>query len=85
MNLWKLSTFLLAGALAILFTFGSMTPASARAPQPHMKAALQFLQSASAELEKADTDKGGHRVKAMSLTSEAIGQVQKGIAYDNRN
>ena len=85
MNYWKLTTFLLAGALALLFAFGSMTPASARAPQVHMKAALKYLQSANASLEKATADKGGHRQKAMALTIEAIVQVQKGIAYDNNN
>lgn len=85
MHFWKLSTFLLAGALALLFAFGAMHSASARAPQVHMKSALKYLQSANAELQKATADKGGHRVKAMELTTQAIGQVQKGMAYDSQN
>ena len=84
-NPWKLTTLLLAGALALLFAFGSIGPASARAPQVHMKSALKSLQSASLSLQKATADKGGHRQKAMDLTAEAISQVQKGIAFDDKN
>lgn len=85
MNPWKLTTLLLAGALVLLVAFGSLTTASARAPQVHMQSALKYLQSASTQLEKASADKGGHRQKAMALTAEAIVQVQKGIAHDNAN
>jgi Spy/CpxP family protein refolding chaperone len=85
MNPWKLTTFVLAAALAVLFAFGAIGPASARAPQVHMKSALKYLQAANGELAKATADKGGHRAKAIELTAEAIGQVQKGIAFDNAN
>jgi Spy/CpxP family protein refolding chaperone len=85
MNPWKLTTLVLATALALVFAFGAFSPASARAPQVHMKSALKYLQSANAELAKATADKGGHRARAIELTAEAIGQVQKGIAYDNAN
>ena len=84
MNPWKLTTLFLAAALALLVAFGSLTPAVG-APQVRMKSALKYLQSASAELEKATADKGGHRQKAMALTAEAIVQVQKGMDYDDRN
>jgi hypothetical protein len=51
--------------------------------QPHMSAALDHLQQAEKELEDASHDKGGHRVKALSLIKQAISQVQEGIQYDN--
>jgi hypothetical protein len=85
MNPWKLTTVLLAAALALVVAFGVVRTASARAPQPHMKSALKYLEAAGGELAKATADKGGHREKAMSLTAEAIGQVQKGISFDNNN
>ena len=49
--------------------------------QPHMNAALDELQGARSELEAAESDKGGHRVKAIGLINEAIGEVQAGIEF----
>ena len=51
--------------------------------QPHMQAALQHLRQAAEELQRADRDKGGHRVQALNLTQQAINHVQAGIQYDN--
>ena len=48
-----------------------------------MQAALQHLRQAAEELQKADRDKGGHRVQALNLTQQAITHVQAGIQYDN--
>ena len=56
---------------------------SAQENQPHMQAALQHLRQAAEELQKADRDKGGHRVQALNLTQQAITHVQAGIQYDN--
>ena len=53
--------------------------------QPHMHSALVHLRAARESLEKADPDKGGHRVKAIELVNDAIRQVEEGIAYDNRH
>jgi hypothetical protein len=50
------------------------------AAQPHMQNALAALQSARAELQVAEANKGGHRVNAMRLVNEAINEVQAGIA-----
>jgi len=50
-----------------------------------MRMALDNLQAAKAQLESATSDKGGHRMKALALTNEAIEQVKKGIAFDNKN
>ena len=48
--------------------------------QPHMEHALKDLQNAKKQLEEADHDKGGHRVKAIALVKEAISETTKGIA-----
>ena len=55
------------------------------ADQPHMQAALDHLRAAKNELEKATTDKGGHRAKALTLTRDAIVQVEEGIKFDRRH
>lgn len=53
--------------------------------QPHMKAALEHLQAAKTELEKAEADKGGHREAAIKATNEAIGHVKEGIEFANKH
>ena len=47
--------------------------------QPHMQAALDALQSARNNLDKANADKGGHRANAIQLVNDAIAQVRLGI------
>jgi len=47
--------------------------------QPHMKAALEFLRNAKSDLERATTDKGGHRVNAIRFVDQAIDETKKGI------
>jgi hypothetical protein len=47
--------------------------------QPHMQAALDALQSAQSNLDKANPDKGGHRAKAIDLVKSAIDEVRMGI------
>ena len=49
------------------------------AAQPKMEAALRALQNARGELDKAEHDKGGHRVKALKLIDDAIEEVRLGI------
>ena len=85
LNPWKISTFVLAGALVMALGGGfvSATPVDRQEKQPHMAAALSLLQNAHNQLEKATADKGGHRVKAMALTASAIEEVKAGIAFDN--
>lgn len=78
-NLWKASTAVLAGCLV----FSVATGVANADPQPHMRDALATLRIAKDQLEKATTDKGGHRAKALALTKEAIDQVQAGIDFDN--
>jgi hypothetical protein len=47
--------------------------------QPHMTTALAALESAKNNLDKATTDKGGHRAKALDYVKDAIKEVKKGI------
>jgi hypothetical protein len=44
-----------------------------------MEAALHALQNAMEQLNSAEADKAGHRVKAMSLVHDAIEEVRQGI------
>ena len=47
--------------------------------QPHMQNALTALENAKDSLEKATTDKGGHRNKALDYVKDAIKEVKKGM------
>lgn len=52
--------------------------------QPHMQPALQSLRNARSQLQNATADKGGHRNQPIALVNQAIDEVQRGIAFDNR-
>lgn len=67
-------------ALVLVLVGGAFAAGVAFAAQPHMQAALGALQTAQSELNQAEHDKGGHRVKALNLVGQAIQQVQLGIA-----
>ncbi|MDY7226872.1 hypothetical protein [Hyalangium rubrum] len=75
-------TLLIAAAAFCLGGFATQAYADR---QPRMKDALVHLQSALDSLEKAASDKGGHRVKAIQSTKDAIDEVKKGIAFDNKH
>lgn len=83
-NLWKISTLALASALTLVVGSGLVRDASAE-PQPHMRSALERLENAREALQKADGDKGGHRVKAIELTKQAIEETKEGIAFDHKH
>jgi hypothetical protein len=51
--------------------------------QPQMQSALQSLRQAEEALRRADSDKGGHRVRALQMVTDAEREIQAGIAYDN--
>jgi uncharacterized membrane protein YqiK len=53
--------------------------------QPHMHEAHKHLEQAKASLEKAEADKGGHRVKAIELVNQALAEVKAGIEFDNKH
>ena len=47
--------------------------------QPHMQAALDHLRQAKANLERASSDKGGFRRRAIDEVDKAIDETKKGI------
>lgn len=53
--------------------------------QPHMRDALSLLQQARTELDRAEPDKGGHRVAALAKVDEAIVDVREGMDYARRH
>jgi hypothetical protein len=53
---------------------------TARADQPHMRRALEHLRAAKAELQAAEHDKGGWRLRAIEHTDRAIVETEKGMA-----
>ena len=75
---WRRRVYLVvagAGLLGIGFGAGSVVAA-----QPHMYNALHALERAQSELQSAEADKAGHRVNALRLVNDAIGEVRAGIA-----
>lgn len=66
----------LTAALSVGIFIGQAT-----ADQPHMQNALTALERARTELQTANPDKGGHRVKALNLVNQAIEETQAGIRY----
>ncbi|MDA9522829.1 hypothetical protein XI06_21740 [Bradyrhizobium sp. CCBAU 11434] len=69
-------SLVLGGAIATSFFIGYALGA-----QPHMDEAIAILQSARAELAKAEPNKGGHRERALGLIDQTIAEVRAGIAF----
>ena len=72
------------GAAIAVAGAGLLSATAQAEAQPHMRAALESLRNARAELLNATADKGGHRARAINLVDQAITETQAGIAYDNR-
>jgi hypothetical protein len=73
---------LVAVTLTAIITV-SLTAISASAlDQPNMTAARNDLNKAENSLRKATADKGGHRNRALNLISQAIAEINRGIAFD---
>ena len=72
-------------SLAVLALLVFTAAAIAAGDQPFMRAARADLMTAKSELQKAIPDKGGHRVKAISLVNQAIAQVNAGMAFDRQH
>jgi len=71
--------------LLVLVLAGAAVPRAFSEDQPHMRAALDALQTAKQELQKAEHDKGGHRAQALQLVDQAIQQVKMGMRYDEKH
>ena len=78
---WKTPSIVLSVALLVVALFASRSYAM---HQPNMEAALSHLEQAKAELERAEHNKGGFRVKAIEEVNHAIASVREGIAVGNR-
>lgn len=74
-----LRSLLVVTLLLVAFIAGQLSAA-----QPQMQSALSNLRAAKRHLDKATSDKGGHRARAQALVNQAIDEVEKGIAYDRR-
>ena len=71
--------------LKISFAIGAIIAAtglnSVRADQPHMRAALEHLRAARAELQSSEHNKGGWRVRALEHVNRAIADTERGMAF----
>ena len=75
--------WVVCAAAALVIGFAAGTAFADR--QPHMQAALRALRNARQQLDVAEADKGGHRVKAIQLVNDAIREVEAGVRFDNRH
>ena len=75
--------WIVCAAAALVIGFAAGTAFADR--QPHMQAALRALRNARQQLDVAEADKGGHRVKAIQLVNDAIREVEAGVRFDNRH
>ena len=71
--------------VAIVVAAAAMGLNSARADQPHMRRALELLRDAKAELQSAEHDKGGWRVRAIRNVNQAIEDTERGMEFDRRH
>lgn len=67
-------------SFVIIAAIAAMGLNAARADQPHMRAALEHLRAARAELKMAEHDKGGWRVRAIANVERAIADTERGMA-----
>jgi hypothetical protein len=65
----------------ILLSISTIGLSSAFADQPHMRRALENLRAARAELQVAEHDKGGWRVRALENVNRAIAETERGMAF----
>jgi hypothetical protein len=70
----------LATTIMGLIAVSAFTINTARADQPHMRRALEHLRAARAELQSAEHDKGGWRLRAIENTDRAIHETERGMA-----
>jgi hypothetical protein len=87
LDIWKVSTLVFGGALALVVGYGGVRETSAcdmeEAPPSRsavlLKAAASSLGRADAQLKAVDADRGGHRAKALGHLALALDEVEKGI------
>lgn len=69
----------LKSTLFVIIAVSALNINSASADQPHMKRALEHLRAARAELERAEHNKGGWRLRAISNVDKAISDTENGM------
>jgi hypothetical protein len=67
--------------IVILLSMSALGMSSAFARQPHMERALENLRAARAELQIAEHNKGGWRVRALENVNRAIADTERGMAF----
>jgi hypothetical protein len=83
MSVRTIRQFVLFAVVALVLGFAAGNAFAER--QPHMQAALRALRNARQQLDSAEPDKGGHRVKAIQLVNDAIKEVEAGVRFDNKH
>jgi hypothetical protein len=64
-----------------LLAISAFSLTTARAEQPHMRRALEHLRAARAQLQAAEHNKGGWRLRAIENTDRAIVETERGIGF----
>jgi len=72
---------LVLGLFILLLIVGYLAGCATGGGQPHMQNAMDNLNTARSELQAAESNKGGHRERALGLVNNAIAQVQRGIDF----
>jgi hypothetical protein len=65
--------------LFLIVALAALNLGSMRADQPHMRRALEHLRAARAELQRAEHNKGGWRLRAIRNVDQAIGDTENGM------
>jgi hypothetical protein len=76
-----MSRLAIVSSLSCLIAGAVIGASIAYAAQPHMVSALELLQSARTELQRATANKGGHRERALNAVDRAIQETREGIAF----
>ncbi len=79
----KIKVFAVCAAIIGAFCFGNSLRLGDE-KHPFMHAAKKNLEQAKKDLEAAANDFGGHRVKAIGLIDQAIGEIKEGIAVADK-
>jgi hypothetical protein len=66
--------------IVILLSISALGLNSAFARQPHMERAVEHLRAARAELQAAEHNKGGWRIRAIENVDRAIRETERGMA-----
>jgi hypothetical protein len=73
-----------AGGLALIAGVASAEERERRERHPAIRAAINALQKAKADLQHADHDFGGHRAEALESIDRAMNQLRLALQSDRR-